>query len=320
MKPAPFKYAACETVDEVVSVLAEHGDEAKVLAGGQSLVPLMNLRLATPVVLVDVNRVAELAGHPGERDARDRRDDPPGRGRALGRGRAQRAPLVVEALRHVAYPAVRSRGTIGGTVAHADPAAEIPAVLLALGGEVVARSPCGEPHDPRRRALPGLLHDGARARTSCSTAVRFPAARHRHALRRSQEVARKQSRLRARRRRRRGRGRRRRRLRRRRASCSSASPTVRSAPPARRQALAGRSARPTRQRCRGGRAGGDGHRPEAATRTRRPSTVERSPGCSSGARSRRRERREVRMSAARLIEGEAVVRLDGQRRGAARHR
>ena len=65
MKPAPFKYVAAETVEEAVAVLAEHGDEAKVLAGGQSLVPLMNLRLATPGVLVDVNRIAELDGHPG---------------------------------------------------------------------------------------------------------------------------------------------------------------------------------------------------------------------------------------------------------------
>ena len=67
MKPAPFKYLAAETVEEAVAALAEHGDEAKVLAGGQSLVPLMNLRLATPGVLVDVNRIAELAGHPGQR-------------------------------------------------------------------------------------------------------------------------------------------------------------------------------------------------------------------------------------------------------------
>jgi carbon-monoxide dehydrogenase medium subunit len=142
MKPAPFTYAACETVDEAVSVLAEHGDEAKLLAGGQSLVPLMNLRLAAPSMLVDLNRVAELRGVEAngtiEIGAMTRQADLE-RSEAIAAG----APLVAAALRHVAFPAVRSRGTIGGSIAHADPAAELPAVLLALGGEVVAQSASG---------------------------------------------------------------------------------------------------------------------------------------------------------------------------------
>ena len=142
MKPAPFKYATCETVEDAVSVLAEHGDEAKVLAGGQSLVPLMNLRLAAPAVLVDLNRVAALQGVSAngtvEIGAMTRQADVE-RSAEVAAG----APLVAEALRHVAFPAVRGRGTIGGSIAHADPAAELPAVLLALGGEVVAQSASG---------------------------------------------------------------------------------------------------------------------------------------------------------------------------------
>jgi carbon-monoxide dehydrogenase medium subunit len=143
LKPAPFRYVAVETVDEAVAALAEHGDDAKVLAGGQSLVPLMNMRLALPGVLVDVNRVGELRGISAngalEIGATTRQ-------LAVERSAEVRAatPLLVEALRHVSFPGVRSRGTVGGSVAHADPAAEIPAVLLALGGEVVARGSSGQ--------------------------------------------------------------------------------------------------------------------------------------------------------------------------------
>ncbi len=143
MKPAPFKYLAAGSLGEVIEALREFGDEARILAGGQSLVPLMNLRLATPSVLVDVNRVRELEGittNDGlEIGAATRQ-------LAVERSAEVRvaAPLLVAALRHVAYPAVRSRGTIGGTLAHADPAAETPAVLVALDGEVVARGPVGE--------------------------------------------------------------------------------------------------------------------------------------------------------------------------------
>lgn len=142
MKPAPFKYVAAETIDEVVSALAEHGDEAKLLAGGQSLVPLMNLRLAMPAVLVDLNRVSELQGISVNGTVAVRAMT---RQAALERsGDAQAvAPLSGLALRHVSYPGVRARGTVGGTIAHADPAAELPAVLLALGGEVDARGPSG---------------------------------------------------------------------------------------------------------------------------------------------------------------------------------
>jgi carbon-monoxide dehydrogenase medium subunit len=140
MKPAPFLYVAPDTVEEALALLRQHGTEAKVLAGGQSLVPLMNLRLARPAVLVDVNRIA---GHDRVRDG--------GRHVAIGflvRQRAfetspelaRRIPLLAEALSFVAHPAIRSRGTIAGSIAHADPAAEIPAVATALDGEIVLRA------------------------------------------------------------------------------------------------------------------------------------------------------------------------------------
>jgi carbon-monoxide dehydrogenase medium subunit len=190
LKPAPFKYVAAETVEEAVAALAEHGDEAKVLAGGQSLVPLMNLRLATPGVLVDVNRVAGLEGiHVNgslEVGAVTRQIAV----ERSGEARAA-APLLVEALHHVAHPPIRSRGTIGGTIAHADPAAEIPAVLLALGGEVVARGPGGERTIAADDLFQGYFTTSLSA-DELVTAVRFPkqGAGQRTAL---QEVARKQA-------------------------------------------------------------------------------------------------------------------------------
>jgi carbon-monoxide dehydrogenase medium subunit len=140
VKPAPFRYVAAETVDEVVAALGEHGDEAKILAGGQSLVPLMNMRLAVPGVLVDVNRVAGLQGISANGSVEVAAAT---RQAALERS-TDAPPLVGMALHHVAFPGVRARGTVGGSIAHADPASELPAVLLALGGEVVARGPGGE--------------------------------------------------------------------------------------------------------------------------------------------------------------------------------
>ena len=143
MKPAPFAYRSAETVEEAVALLAELGEDARVLAGGQSLVPMLNLRLARPSALVDVGRVAALAGMSANGALRlgatTRQAD------ALRSALvAERAPLLVEALRHVGHPATRSRGTVGGSIAHADPAAELPAVLLALDGEAVVVSAAGE--------------------------------------------------------------------------------------------------------------------------------------------------------------------------------
>jgi carbon-monoxide dehydrogenase medium subunit len=141
VKPPPFAYAAPESEDEALALLAAHGDDAKLLAGGQSLIPLLNFRLARPSLLIDLNRVAGLAGiAAGDRGAV--RVGAMTRQRDAERSRvlAERAPLVVEALPHVAHPQIRNRGTVGGSLAHADPAAELPAVMVALGVRYRLRS------------------------------------------------------------------------------------------------------------------------------------------------------------------------------------
>ena len=142
MKPAPFEYHAARSSAEAVEVLARHGDAAKVLAGGQSLVPMLNFRLARPGVLVDINNAADL-DYLREADGvlvvgalvRQRR---------LERWAADRAPLIAEALRLVGHVAIRNRGTVVGNLAHGDPASELPALLLCLDGAVVARNAAGE--------------------------------------------------------------------------------------------------------------------------------------------------------------------------------
>ncbi len=150
MKPALFEYFAPTTVPEALSLLAEQGDEVKILAGGQSLVPLMNMRLARPAALVDINGIADLA-FMRERDSGI--GEPPGltigamtRQRTLERSELcrARAPLLHEAIGFVGHMAIRARGTIGGSVAHADPAAELPAVITALGAELVVQGAAGE--------------------------------------------------------------------------------------------------------------------------------------------------------------------------------
>jgi len=142
VKPAPFDYVAPATVAETVEALARHGDAAKILAGGQSLVPMLNLRLARPSVVVDINGVREL----------DSLQEAGGmlavgallRQRALERWAARRAPLFAEVMRWVSHAAIRNRGTVAGSIAHADPAAELPALLVCCEGSVVARGPAGE--------------------------------------------------------------------------------------------------------------------------------------------------------------------------------
>jgi CO/xanthine dehydrogenase FAD-binding subunit len=143
MKPPPFEYDAPGTLDGALDVLAEHGDDAKVLAGGQSLVPLMNLRLARPGRIVDLNRVDELAGlreEGGELVI----------GAMTRTAELERSPVVserfgllLEAVRFVGHFQIRNRGTVGGSVAHADPAAELPAVMVALGARFTAAAKSG---------------------------------------------------------------------------------------------------------------------------------------------------------------------------------
>jgi CO/xanthine dehydrogenase FAD-binding subunit len=132
VKPPPFEYAAPRSLDEALALLAERGDEAKVLAGGQSLVPLLNFRLTRPSLVVDLNRVEGL------NYVQD------GRIGALARtSRVEReaeSPLLRRAASYVGHPQIRNRGTVCGSVAHADPAAELPCALLALGALVRMRS------------------------------------------------------------------------------------------------------------------------------------------------------------------------------------
>jgi aerobic carbon-monoxide dehydrogenase medium subunit len=136
VKPCAFEYLAPETSEEAIAALAEHGDEASVLAGGQSLVPMMNLRIAAPPVLIDIMRIAELRGIRSENGWIEI-----GAGVRMARAEREAAtPLLAAALRHVGHSAIRNAGTVCGSVAHADPAAEVPAVLLALDGEVVLDS------------------------------------------------------------------------------------------------------------------------------------------------------------------------------------
>ena len=156
MKPPPFAYAAPATVAEAVGLLAEHADaEPRVLAGGQSLIPLMNFRLAKPGYLVDLRKVAGLSGIRREGDvlvvgAMTRLAE-------LERSAevAMAAPLVAEAVGFVAHTPIRNSGTIGGSLAHADPAAELPAVALALGAELVAAGPAGTRSIPAAEFLQG---------------------------------------------------------------------------------------------------------------------------------------------------------------------
>jgi CO/xanthine dehydrogenase FAD-binding subunit len=132
MKPAPFKYIAAASLEHALALKAEHGDEAKFLAGGQSLIPTMNFRLARPAILIDINGIEELAGISSSGGAT--RVGPLTRYRALQRDKAftQAFPLIGEALPHIAHPQIRNRGTIGGNLSHADPASELPAIALAL--------------------------------------------------------------------------------------------------------------------------------------------------------------------------------------------
>jgi CO/xanthine dehydrogenase FAD-binding subunit len=144
MKPPPFEYFAPTSVDDVLALLRDHGEAAKVLAGGQSLVPLMNFRLARPRYLIDLNCIPELAFI---------REEDSGlvigamtRQRAVERSALvrSRCPLLAEAMPLIGHHQIRNRGTIGGSLAHADPAAELPAVVMALGGELLVQSVDGQ--------------------------------------------------------------------------------------------------------------------------------------------------------------------------------
>src|SRR5689334_20741468 len=176
MKLPPFAYEAPTTVAEAVDLLAEHGDEASVLAGGQSLIPLLALRLARPAVLIDINGVDELAGVSQTNGQV-----------AIGAMTreyvaeesvtiADAVPLLAAALPLIGHEAIRSRGTIGGSLAHADPAAELPAVARALNAEFVVRGPSGERVIPAAQWFEGYLTTSRRP-DELLVEVRFPAAK-----------------------------------------------------------------------------------------------------------------------------------------------
>jgi len=174
MKPPRFAYHAPGSVDEAVTLLGRYGGEAKLLAGGQSLVPLLNFRLSRPAALVDLNRIAALAYL--------REDGAHVRIGAMTRQRTiefspvvrRRLPLLAEATTLVGHLPIRTRGTIGGSLAHADPSAEYPAVLTALDGQVVLRGPRGD-----RTLTAGQLFQGylttALAADELLVEVRLPA-------------------------------------------------------------------------------------------------------------------------------------------------
>ena len=148
MFSAPFAYERPASLEEALEVLAEHGDDAKVMAGGQSLIPLLKLRLASPGLVVDIGRVPGLAGVEARDDgvsigARARHVDVE-RSAAL----AGRFPILVEAAPQISDPLVRNAGTVGGSLCHADPAGDWGAVMLALDAELVARSRRGERRIP----------------------------------------------------------------------------------------------------------------------------------------------------------------------------
>jgi carbon-monoxide dehydrogenase medium subunit len=158
MKPPPFKYYAPATLAEALGCMAEHGFEAKALAGGQSLIPTMNFRLAQPEVLVDLNNIPELAYIQSTEDG----------GVSIGamtRQRqversplvAERIPLVHETMPFIAHPQIRNRGTFGGSIAHADPAAELPAVIVTLNALLRVQGQGGERWIPAHDFFVGLF-------------------------------------------------------------------------------------------------------------------------------------------------------------------
>jgi carbon-monoxide dehydrogenase medium subunit len=176
MKASAFSYARATSVGNALELLAAHGEGAKVLSGGQSLMPAMNLRLISPDLLVDIGDLAELAGIES-------------RGGTLRIGALTRhvellnsaeiaahAPLLTEAIAHVAHPAIRNRGTIGGSLAHADPASELPACMLALDATIIVRSPAGERRIAAADFFTGI-YETALAPDELLVAVEIPVAR-----------------------------------------------------------------------------------------------------------------------------------------------
>ena len=175
MKPAPFAYTKPRTLKEAVTLLAKHKDDARLLAGGQSLIATLNTRLSAPDLLIDINGIKNLNGIAKKgkyveigalaRHAQVEHSDVI----------AKHAPLITLAMPHIGHPAIRNRGTFGGSIAFADPAAELPACLLALGGEIDIAGPRGKRKVKADAFFKGLFETALRPQEMI-TAIRIPAA------------------------------------------------------------------------------------------------------------------------------------------------
>jgi len=175
VKPAPFAYAKPRTLKEAIALLGKHKDNAKLLAGGQSLIATLNMRLSAPTLLIDLNGLKGLdriarKGAKVEIGALARHVDVE-RSDVI----AQYAPLIARAMPHIGHPAIRNRGTFGGSIAFADPAAELPACLLALDGEIEITGPKGKRTVKAENFFKGLFETALGPR-DVLTAIRVPAA------------------------------------------------------------------------------------------------------------------------------------------------
>ena len=175
MIPAGFDYTVADSSEAALAALAEHGDDAKLLAGGHSLIPLLKFRFAAPGVLVDIGRIDDLSyvrednGHIAIGALSTHRDV------ETSDALRQHAPMLAHVASQIGDPAVRHRGTIGGSLAHGDPASDLPAALLALGGSVVATGPNGEREIPATELFTSFL-ETAIAPDEMITEIRVPRA------------------------------------------------------------------------------------------------------------------------------------------------
>jgi len=175
VKPAPFAYHKARTLKDAVTLLAKHKGDARLLAGGQSLIATLNMRLSAPDLLIDINAIKGLDGiaRKGkfvEIGALARHSDV-----EHSKLIAQYAPLIARAMPHIGHPAIRNRGTFGGSIAFADPAAELPACIVVLGGEIAVSGPKGKRKVKADAFFKGLFETALRPREMI-TAVRLPAA------------------------------------------------------------------------------------------------------------------------------------------------
>ena len=175
MKPAPFDYLRADDEEEALEALAEAGDDARLLAGGQTLMPMLNMRLVEPAVLIDISRLTGRAGIDDDGKTIEVGAAATQADLEASPALAERAPLLAQALPLLGHVQTRSRGTVCGSIAFADPSAELPLCLATLGGDVVLRSCIGERIMPAAEFQTGMLSTACRE-DEMVAAVRFPAA------------------------------------------------------------------------------------------------------------------------------------------------